>query len=193
MAEDSDMGMTPPEESGNRTFLIAAIILGVIFVIALVSIFALYFLTQGGQPAQPVAQNLTATMAAQAKGTQTAALLATQTRQAQALQTSAITATFTHTLTPTRSPTVTATPVVFATISQNTVTNTATAPSGTATRSTGTASPPARTATRTAVATGLPQTGYGETSGFLGLITLAGACLMIIILARQLRLNRAKR
>jgi hypothetical protein len=188
------MGMTPQEESGNRTFLIAAIILGVIFVIALVSIFALYFLTQGGQPAQPPPQNLTATVAAQAKDTQTAAFLATQTRLAQVLQTSAITATFTPTLTPTRSPTVTATPVVFATISQNTVTNTATAPpTGAATLSTGTASPPARTATRTLAATGLPQTGYGESSGFLGLITLAGACLMIIILARQLRLNRAKR
>lgn len=190
MAEDSDMGMTPPEESGNRTFLIAAIILGAIFVIALVSIFALYFLTRGAQPAQP--PNLTATFVAQAKSTQTAAFLATQTRQAQAQQTSAITATFTNTLTPTRSPTVTATPVVFATISQNTVTNTATAPVGTATRLTGTPPTPARTATRTAVGTGLPQTGYGESSGFLGLIILAIACLMIIILARQLRLNRAR-
>jgi cytoskeletal protein RodZ len=192
MAEDSDMGMTPPEESGNRTFLIAAIILGVIFVIALVSIFALYFLTRGGQPAQPPAQNLTATLAAQAKSTQTAAFLATQTRQAQAQQTSAITVTFTNTPTPSRSPTVTATPVVFATISQNTVTNTATALAGTATRFTGTPPTPTRTATRTLVGTGLPQTGYGESSGFLGLIILAGACLMIIILARQLRLNRAR-
>jgi hypothetical protein len=192
MAEDSDMGMTPPEESGNRTFLIAAIILGAIFVIALVSIFALYFLTRGGQPAQPP-PNLTATLAAQAKSTQTAAFLATQTRLAQAQQTLAITSTFTITLTPSHSPTVTATPVVFATISQSTVTNTATSPAGTATRSTGTPPTPARTATRTAVGTGLPQTGYGESSGFLGLIILAGACLMIIILARQLRLNRTRR
>jgi cytoskeletal protein RodZ len=195
MAEDTDMGMTPPEESGNRTFLIAAIILGVIFVIALISIFALYFLTQGGQPAQPPPQNLTATVQAQARGTQTAAFQATQTKQAQAQQTAAITATFTRTQTLTKSPTITPSPVVFATILAVTPTftpNTTGTGAGTATTpTTGTVSP-AKTATRTAVATGLPQTGFGDTTGFLGLITLAGACLMIIILARQLRLNRAK-
>jgi cytoskeletal protein RodZ len=191
MAEDSDMGMTPPEESGNRTFLIVAIILGVIFVIALISIFALYFLTQGGQPAQPPPQNLTATAQARLRGTQTAAQQATQTQQVPVQGLITVTPTFTRTLTPSRTPTVTATPVVFATIAQATSTSTPTAAS-TATRSTGTASPPARTATRTAVGTGLPQTGIGDSTGFLGLITLAGACLMIIILARQLRLNRAK-
>jgi cytoskeletal protein RodZ len=194
MAEDSDMGMTPPEESGNRTFLIAAIILGVIFVVALISIFALYFLTQGGQPAQPQPQNQTATMAAQAMITKTAAFQATQTRQTPpGMQLSTVSATSTRTFTPTRSPTVTITPVVFATIVQSTVTSSATATSGTATRSTGTASPPAKTATQTATGSGLPQTGFGESSGFLGLLALAGAFVMIIVLTRQLRLSRAKR
>ena len=191
MAEDSDMGMTPPEESGNRTFLIVAIILGVIFVIALISIFALYFLTQGGQPAQPPPQNLTATVQARLRATQTAAQQATLTQQVPVIQIITVTPTFTRTLTPSLTPTVTSTPVVFATIMLVTVTNTPTV-GATATCSTGTASPPARTATRTAVGTGLPQTGIGDSTGFLGLITLAGACLMIIILARQLRLNRAK-
>jgi cytoskeletal protein RodZ len=191
MAEDSDMGMTPPEESGNRTFLIAAIILGVIFVIALISIFALYFLTGGGQQAQPPPENSTATMAVQLQATQTAAAQATQTKQTQAQQTAAITHTPTLTLTPTRTPTKTVTPVVFATIVQPT--NTMTATGGTATRSTGTVSPGGRTATWTPVGTKLPQTGYSESSGFLGLLTLAGASMMIIVLARNLRLARAKR
>jgi flagellar basal body-associated protein FliL len=195
MAEDSDMGMTPPEESGNRTFLIAAIILGVIFVIALISIFALYFLTQ--PPAQPPPQNLTATMAVQLKATQTAAFLATQTKQAQAQQTAAISRTPTITLTATRTRTRTVTPVVFATILLATDTSTATAGGAVATATlstgTGTASPPARTATPTSAATKLPQTGYGESSGLLGLLTLAGASMMIIVLARNLRLARAKR
>lgn len=124
MDEDSNMGMTPPEESGNRTFLIAAIILGVIFVVALISIFALYFLTRPAT--QPPPQNTTATVAAQTRATQTAAAQATQTLQAQAQQTAAITATPTKSPTPTLSPTATTTPVVFATISQNTVTNTPT-------------------------------------------------------------------
>jgi cytoskeletal protein RodZ len=195
MSEDTDMGMTPPEEGGNRIFLIAAIILGVVFVLALISLFAFWFLTQG-QPAQPPPQNATATMVAQLGGTQTAAVQATQTRQAQAQQTAAITATFTRSPTATRTPTITVTPVVFATILQFTNTSTATiatvGASQTATRTTGTPSPPAKTATRTAV-TGLPQTGFAESSGFWGLLILAGASLMIIILARQLRLNRAKR
>jgi hypothetical protein len=197
MAEDSDMGMTPPEESGNRTFLIAAIILGVVFVIALISIFALYFLTQ--TPAQPPPQNLTATVAVQLKATQTAAFLATQTKQAQAQQTAAISRTPNITLTATRTRTKTVTPVVFATVLLATDTSTATATAGgavaTATLSTGTgtASPPARTATPTSAATKLPQTGYGESSGLLGLLTLAGASMMIIVLSRNLRLTRAKR
>jgi cytoskeletal protein RodZ len=191
MAEDTDMGMTPPEEGGNRIFLIAAIILGVVFVLALISLFAFYFLTQG-QPAQPPPQNATATMAVQLGATQTAAVQATQTRQAQAQQTAAITATFTRSPTATRTPTVTVTPVVFATILQYTNTGTATITTvGTVTLTTGTPSTPAKTATRTAV-TGLPQTGFAESYGFWGLLILAGASLMIIILARQLRLNRAK-
>jgi hypothetical protein len=173
MAEDSDMGMTPPEESGNRTFLIAAIILGVVFVIALISIFALYFLTQ--TPAQPPPQNLTATVAVQLKATPN------------------------NTLTATRTRTKTVTPVVFATVLLATDTSTATATAGgavatvTLSTGTGTASPPARTATPTSAATKLPQTGYGESSGLLGLLTLAGASMMIIVLSRNLRLTRAKR
>jgi cytoskeletal protein RodZ len=195
MAEDSDMGMTPPEESGNRTFLIAAIILGVVFVIALISIFALYFLTQ--TPAQPPPQNLTATVAVQLKATQTAAFLATQTKQAQAQQTAAISRTPTIPLTATRTRTKTVTPVVFATVLLATDTSTATATAGgavaTATLSTGTVTPATKTRTPTSAATKLPQTGYGESSGLLGLLTLAGASMMIVVLSRNLRLARAKR
>ena len=91
MADDMDMGATPPEESGNRMFLIGAIILGGVFVLALIGIFALYFLTQGGQPAVPQPQDLTTTAVFQQGATQTLNAEGTQTRVAIAIQTAVIT------------------------------------------------------------------------------------------------------
>jgi hypothetical protein len=202
MTEDMDMGATPPEESGNRMFLIGAIILGGVFVVALISIFALYFLTQAGKPAATQPQALTTTMVFQMGVTQTAAAKGTQTKVALALQTAAITYTRTRTLTATKSRTRTSTPVVFATISKPSNTPTGPAPSGGTVKATNTgtlrgSATAARTATRTAVRTGaptaLPQTGFGDSAGLPALLLLGGGSLLVIILARQIRLGRVRR
>jgi len=199
MSEDMEMGATPPEESGNRMFLIGAIILGSVFVIALIAIFALYFLTRGSQPAVSQPQDLTATAAFQAGATQTGDAQATQTRVAQALQTAAITYTPSLTLTTTKSLTMTPTPVVFATIAQGTITPTETGePTGmvkaTSTNTKIGATAVRVTATRTQVgaATALPKTGFGDSGGFPALLILGGVSLAVIVLARQLRLARVR-
>jgi hypothetical protein len=196
MTEDMEMGAPPPEESGNRMFLIGAIILGGVFVLALIGIFALYFLTQGGQPAAPQPQDLTTTAAFQQGATQTLNAQGTQTRVAIAIQTAVITYTPSLTLTRTISPTLTSTPVVFATISNasETPTQTQTAAGGAqaATSTQTTAAGPTRTATRTTAA-GLPATGFGDSAGLPALLLLGTGSLFVIILARQLRLGRVRR
>ncbi len=196
MTEDMEMGAPPPEESGNRMFLIGAIILGSVFVIALIGIFALYFLTRGGQPAAPQPQNLTSTAAAQQGATQTLNAQGTQTRVAIAIQTAVITYTPTLSQTKALTSTFTTTPVVFATISvaSQTPTNTQTPVGAIAATSTRTAAGgSARTATRTLAATALPTTGFGDSAGLPALLLLGGGSLFVIILARQLRLSRVRR
>jgi cytoskeletal protein RodZ len=196
MAEDMDMGVPPPEESGNRMFLIGAIILGGIFVLALVAIFVLYFITQSGTPAAPQPQELTATAAFQQGQTQTSEARGTETHVAQALQTAAITFTPSPTATRAITATVTQTSVVFATIAQatDTPTQTVAATVGAAGASTGTAGATAtRTVTRISSPTALPQTGFGDSAGFPGLILAGGAAIVLIIAARQIRLGRSRR
>ena len=175
MNEDMEMGAPPPEESGNRMFLIGAIILGGVFVLALIGIFALYFLTQGGQPAAPQPQNLTSTAAALQGATQTVNAQGTQTRVAIAIQTAVITYTPTLTQTKALTSTFTTTPVVFATISLASELRPIRKPpvgaqAATSTRTT--AGGPARTATRTAAATALPTTGIGDSAGLPALLLL---------------------
>jgi hypothetical protein len=191
MSEDLEMGGMPPEEGGNRMFLIGAIILGGVFVVALISIFALYFLTQSGQPAAPQPDDLTATAVYQEGATQTADAQGTQTRVAVALQTAAITHTPSLTITPSLSPTVTSTPVVFATVELASPTPTS--------EETGVAGPQGGegtatiTTVRTGVPTALPGTGIGDSVGFPALLLLGGGSLLVIIVVRQLRLGRAHR
>ena len=196
MTEDMEMGAPPPEESGNRMFLIGAIILGGVFVLALIGIFALYFLTQGAQPAAPQPQDLTTTAVFQQGATGTVNAQGTQTRVAIAIQTAVITYTPSLTKTRTVELTVTPTPVVFATISMasETPTHTETAAGGAqaATRTRTTAAGLTRTATRTTAA-GLPVTGFGDDAGFPALLLLGAGSLFVIILARQLRLGRVRR
>jgi len=202
MVEDMEPSAPPAEESGNRMFLIGAIILGGIFILALISIFALYFLTRSSQPAAPQPQNQTATAALQAGLTQTAGAAATQTIVAAALQTAAITAT--PTAMPTATGTVTPTPVVFATIAVVSNTQTPTSVAGGGAEATATRTPlgatiakgtaaPSPTRTRVAGPTALPQTGIGDTVGFPMLIVVGGIAMIVIILSRQIRLGRSRR
>jgi len=94
---------------------------------------------------------------------------------------------------------------VFVTIAMGTTTPTNTIVTGggggeaTATRTPvgATAAPmtPTRTKTRTKVGvpTALPQTGIGESVGFPMLIVVGGVSMVVIILARQIRLGRNRR
>jgi hypothetical protein len=198
MNEDMGMSTPPPEEGGNRMFLYGAIILGGVFVLALGGIFALYLLTRGGTPAVPQTQNQTATAAFLQGATQTLNAQGTQTRVAIAIQTARITYTPSLTQPIALTPTKTNTPVVFATIliASETPTVTPTVAGGaqaaTSTRTSAGATA-IRTNTRTAAATALPQTGFGDSAGFPVLLLLGGGSLLVIILARQLRLGRARR
>lgn len=204
MVEDMETAAPPPEESGNRMFLIGAIILGGVFIVALIGIFALYFLTQG-QPASPVPDSQTVTAQYLADALQTEEAEGTQTQVAAALQTAAITPT--DTPLPTETGTETPTPVVFVTIAaaSDTPTETGvsggTTPAATATTAGGAAGTAAaeatatRTRTRTPVgaATALPNTGFGDSAGFPMLIVLGGVSMIVIILSRQIRLGRNRR
>ncbi len=193
MSEDMEMGAPPPEESGNRMFLIGAIILGGVFILALIGIIVLFLLTRSGQPAAPQPQNLTGTAAALQGATQTLNAQGTQTRVAIAIQTAVITYTPTLSQTKALTSTFTTTPVVFATLSlaSETPTNTET-PVGAA-AATRTRTQIGATAVRTAAATALPTTGFGDSAGLPALILLGAGSLFVIILARQLRLSRVRR
>lgn len=206
MIEDMETSVPPPpEEGGNRMFLIGAIILGVIFILSLVSIFALYLLTRdGGTPAVPEPQKQTDTALYLAGAQETAEAEGTQTQDAAASQTAAITPT--DTPSPTATATETQTPVVVVTIAptdtpaEPDVTGeagpTATETSAGATAAAGTDEGiPTLTRTHTPVgaATALPQTGIGDSAGLPMLIVLGGISMIVIILARQIRLGRNPR
>jgi hypothetical protein len=203
MIEDMETSVPPPpEEGGNRMFLIGAIILGVIFIVSLVSIFALYFLTRGSTPAGPEPDSGTATAMYLADAQQTAEAGGTQTQAAAATFTE--TAPPTGTPLPTGTPTQSPTPVVFATIgSSETPADTPIIASPELTRTgtpeetaaAGQTAAPTFTRTRTPVgaATALPQTGIGDSAGLPMLVILGGVSMIVIILTRQIRLGRKTR
>jgi hypothetical protein len=199
MDEDLDVGSTPPEESGNRVFLIGTIILGGVFVLALVAIVVIFLLTRGGGQVQPLPADLTATAAFQLGGTKTAAAKATQLQQASL--TAAITATWTPTRTITRTTTPTKTPVVFSTLAATNTPESTGSPSGTPTADATQLGTPGKTGTpsgtitpaATAKATALPATGFADSAGLPGLLALGSLLLVVIIVARQLRVGNLRR
>jgi hypothetical protein len=180
-------GPTPPEESGNRTFLIIAGVLGFLAVLALMCI-AIYTLVlvprtrtaQSGQRATVDAQN-----------TQVAAMVA-ETSTSAALE--AIIAAYTKTPTATPIPTNTPIPspvlaipttaVVLPTDTMNAQTATAASLFATldanATRlaSTFTARPPA---------TSIPNTGFADDIGLPAMLGMGILLIAVIFLARRLR------
>lgn len=174
--DDMDFSMEetpPPEESGNRTFIIVAGILGGLTLLALVCIalYAFIFLPrQRDQRAQEInavnAQNTQVAMAL----TQTSAVLA-------------FTPTFTPTEIPANTPTRTSTPVVV--VPTNTV---ATTPDPrTATVAALLTQAASITQTVLPTTTALPSTGFAENLGLTGLLGLAVVLVAVIFLARRLR------
>lgn len=180
---DSDVGgmdfdledEAPPEESGNRTFIIVAGILGAITVLALVCIAAYAFVVLPRQRAQDEARDATAI----AQNTQVA-LAITQTYASRNIEpTSTVTP-----IPPTNTPTSSPTPVV----ALPTRTSAALDDPRTATVSALLTQAAAVTALPTSTAsTALPSTGFVEDVGIPGLLGMAALLIAVIFLARRLR------
>ncbi len=164
--DESNFDSAPPEESGNRTFLIAAGILGgiVLLSIACLAGYALLIL-----PRQQQAD------AAELAATQNASLInqaLTATFQASLLQPTA-------TLSPTpvlAQPTMTQTPLA-----------TTTADPATATVAAALTQAALAQLTIYPTSTALPGTGFADEYGFPGLVVMAVALGIVVLLSRKLR------
>ena len=165
MAEDFEIGGPPPEESTNRTFVLAAAGIGGLLVLSMVCL-ALYALVLA--PRQRQARADQATQIA-LNNTQVAQAV-TQTAGAQFPS-----ATSPATRTATGTPTRTQTPVVVV-------------PTATATVTPGAPSTISVT-TFTPTVTALPTTGFADEGGFPMLIVLAGVLILVAIVARRMRLG----
>jgi len=168
----------PPEEASNRTFLIAAGILGgiVLLSIACLAVYALVILPQQ-RAAQQGDESALATQNAQVNDALTATQVAiglSQTPQA------------TETLFPTDTPVV----------AQPSATNTSivaeatfTPGAVTATVGAGLTQVAASTSTIIATSTALPTSGFADEVGLPGLVIAAMVLVAVIFLARRLRAN----
>jgi hypothetical protein len=164
---------TPPEESSNRTFLIAAGILGgiVLLSIACLAVYALVILPQQ-RAAQSGEQDVLATQNAQVNEALTATGVAfdlSQTPQATA----------------TSMPTDT--PVVAQPTATNTLEFTLTPDPNTATVAAGYTQLAGTTATVVITSTALPTSGFADEVGLPGLVIAAMVLVAVIFLARRLR------
>jgi hypothetical protein len=182
---------TPPQdesESSNRTFLIAAGILGgiVLLSVACLAAYALIILPQQRAATQNVAAGLTATKDAE-----------------NAVINIALTATASAAILPTTTPTATITstpPVNLATVT-NTPGSDPSAAAATGTTPTGAGTSAAATSTVAAAltqaaaaqltiiptSTGLANTGFADDFGVPGLVVMGLAFVIVILLARKLR------
>jgi hypothetical protein len=179
MAEDFEIGGPPPEESTNRTFVLAAAGIGGLLVLSLVCL-ALYALVLAPRQRQGAANQATQIAL---NNTQVAQSI---TETAAARFPSA-TAPATHTATPSATLTATRTPtpvVVVPTLAAPTLTLEPAAATAAflATQAALTPSP---------TVTALPTTGFADEGGFPMLIVLAGVLILVAIVARRMRLRPA--
>jgi hypothetical protein len=160
---------TPPEESSNRTFLIAAGALGFLVLVALLCLGAyVLFNFNSNRTAEATAQVLAAEQEA------TIQVGLTQTAAAQVLtQTAAVT----NTVPPTDTPVV----------AQATATLSPTPDPATATVGAAFTQIAVSTQTVVVTSTALPATGFAEDVGLPGMLILALALVVVIFLVRRLR------
>ena len=171
---DSNFDAPPPEESSNRTFLIAAGVLGgiVLLSIACLAGYALLIL-----PRQTAANQQAAT--AQAVQNLQVAQALTATSQALSIPTATIT------------PPPTQTPVI-AQATATTVPATNTPDPATATVGAALTQAAQAQLTHIPTSTALPGTGFADQYGAPGLVILGMALIAVIFLARRLRVGSAK-
>jgi len=165
---------TPPEESSNRTFLIAAGILGgiVLLSLACLAVYALVILPQQRAAQSGEQEDVLATQNAQVNEALTATGVAfdlSQTPQATA----------------TSMPTDT--PVVAQPTATNTLEFTLTPDPNTATVAAGFTQLAGTTATVVITSTALPTSGFADEVGLPGLVIAAMLLVAVIFLARRLR------
>ena len=172
--EESNFDAAPPEESSNRTFVIAAGILGGIVLLSVACLAAYALLIAPRQRNASIA-------ATAAKGTQNAQIggALTATFQAAALPTTTLTPSPTSVL---AQPSATATP-----------TSTSTPDPATATVAAALTQAALAQLTVIPTSTALPGTGIADEYGFPGLVVMAMAFMVVILLARRLRTGPATR
>jgi hypothetical protein len=177
-----DMGFEeemPPEESGNRTFLIVAGILGGILLLSLIAIAGYAMMVYPDRQAQ----NQTQVAEINAQNTEIAlsSQLTAEAKEWTATPTITATASPTHTATATALP-ITDTPVV-APADEGTQ-----AAEETATQAALLTEEAAQDqATVTLQPTALPDTGFADDIGLPTLVVVAGVFVVLIVLSRRLR------
>jgi hypothetical protein len=176
--DDLGDGQLPEESNNNRTFLIAVGILAGIILIAVACLVAVYLFGRGGTN---TAQQSAAATANAANTTATAAAFINQ----------ALTATFDASILASTTPTASNTAVVNVATATNTPDPNAlgvgTAAAATAT--VGAALTQAAIAQQTIIVTttALPNTGFADDVGLPGLVVMALVFVIVILLARRLR------
>lgn len=172
--EQSNFDAPPPEESSNRTFLIAAGILGgiVLLSIACLAGYVLLFL-----PQQKASQSQAATQQA-SQNLQVAQAL-TATAQALILPTATVT------------PPPTETPVI-AQATATVVASTDTPDPATATVAAALTQAAQAQLTHVPTSTALPGTGLADQYGAPGLVVMGMALVAVIFLARRLRVGPSR-
>ena len=174
--ETPETDETPPQEPGNRTFVIVAVSLGAIMLLTLacIIIYGMVYL--------PSANKAKQTQSAQAIAQQTAMSIAAQQTMLALVPTSTLTATFVPTKAP-ASPTATL-------VVNKPVTATSTPAQENAATQTVAALYTKAALTQTALATAptaLPTSGFADQVGLPGLVILGGVLVVVIFLARRLR------
>jgi membrane-bound lytic murein transglycosylase B len=173
-SDQSSFEAPPPEESSNRTFLIAAGILGGIVLLSIACLAGYALLILPGQ-------NASRQQAAAAQLTQNAQVAAALTATAQAISFPTATAT----------PSLTPTPVV-AQSSATSTPSTVTPDPATATVAAALTQAALAQLTSVPTSTALPGTGIADEYGAPGLVVLGMALIAVIFLARRLRATPTK-
>lgn len=188
MAEDFDIGGAPPEEPSNRTFVIAAAGIGGLLVLSMICL-ALYALVlapaqQRNRASEATDIALQNTQVAQSITQTVAAARATPTREVSSTP-APPTATVTRTqvvVLPTDTPTET----LEATSTSTPFTNLGTQSAQQTLDASGQI-----TSTPTPTATALPTTGFADEIGLQGLLLLGAALVVVVVIARRLRVGSA--
>ena len=159
----------PPEESSNRTFLLAAGLLGGLVFLGLLCIAGYFFLRNNS--------NQQSESTIQAQNTQNAATIQAGVTQTSIAQSLTQTAAVTNTVPPTSTPVIAAATATF------------TATTNPATATVGAAFTQIANSTQTIIptSTALPNTGFADDVGAPGLIAIAIALVVVIFLVRRLR------